>query len=229
MKVSVVIPVFNEEKYIGQCLKSLMEQEEKADEIIVINNNCNDRTIEICKKFPVKIVREKKQGIISARNKGFNSAQFEIIARCDADVIAPKDWIKNIKQNFKKKDIVAVGGPCILYDLPLRRFSLKTTLFSDVYMGAAKKIYKSRVLAGANMALRKTAWDSIKDKAEIKDSKVHEDVDLSLLLGKIGQVFLDKKMVVATSIRRMKRKPHSFFVYYPIRLAKTYVRHSRNN
>ncbi|OGH07738.1 MAG: hypothetical protein A2W22_03255 [Candidatus Levybacteria bacterium RBG_16_35_11] len=221
MKVSVVIPVHNEEKYIEECLKSLLNQEEKADEIIVVDNNCTDKTIKICKKYPVKIVKEAKQGIIASRNKGFNLAGNEIIARCDADVIVPKDWIKRIKQNFKNKDLVALGGPIVYYDLPL-----KTTFFSNAYSLASKKIFKSNVLMGANMALKKTVWNDIKGSAEIKDNKVHEDVDLSVLAGKKGEVGFDKKMIIYTSARRIKKKPHSFFVEYPIRQFRTYVKHS---
>lgn len=222
MRVSVVIPVYNEEKYIGKCLKSLINQDEKADEIIVVDNNCTDSTIEICKNFPVRIVREKKQGIISTRNKGFNQAKYEIIARCDADTVAPKDWIKKIKKNFEKKDIVALSGPVVFYDFPL-----KGTFFSNGYSLAAKKIYKNHVLIGANMALKKSAWNKVKGKAGVKDSDVHEDVDMTMILSQAGKIGFDKKMIMPTSARRIKRKPHTFFVQYPYRLAKTYVKHSR--
>jgi glycosyltransferase involved in cell wall biosynthesis len=201
-----------------------MQQEEKADEIIIIDNNCTDKTMEICQKFPVKIVKESKQGIVAARNKAFDTAENEIIARCDADVVAPKDWIKKIKNNFAKKDIVALSGPVIFYDFPL-----KTTLLSNGYSMAAKKIYKNHVLIGANMALKKSAWNKVREKAKGKDSDVHEDVDMTMLLSEEGEIGFDKKMVMPTSARRMKRRPHSFFVQYPVRLLKTYVKHSRNN
>ena len=63
MKVSVVIPVYNEEKKISNCLNSLMKQDEKPDEIIVVDNNCIDKTISIVKKYAtVKIIQEKKTG-----------------------------------------------------------------------------------------------------------------------------------------------------------------------
>src|SRR3989304_3585243 len=61
MKVSVVIPVYNEEKYIKNCLDSLMNQTEKPDEIIVVDNNCTDKTVSIVKKYKrIKIIQEKK-------------------------------------------------------------------------------------------------------------------------------------------------------------------------
>jgi len=103
MKVSVVVPAYNEEKYIKKCLFSLTNQIVPADEIIIVDNNCRDKTIEIAKKFKVRIVKEKTQGMIPARNRGFNSTRYEIIARCDADVIVPKDWIKRIKKNFENE------------------------------------------------------------------------------------------------------------------------------
>ncbi|MCL4416910.1 MAG: glycosyltransferase family 2 protein [Actinobacteria bacterium] len=223
MKISVVIPAHNEEKYIERCLKSLMDQDEKADEIIVVNSNCTDRTIEICKNYPVTILDEFEKGIIPARNKGFNAASGEIIARCDADTIVPKDWIKKIKQHFINKDIVAVGGPVMFFDLPL-----KTPLLANGYSVAHKKLYKNHVLLGANMAVKKSAWDEIKNKTALKDKHVHEDIDLAFLLGTVGEVLFDRKMVMSTSGRRIKKKPHSFFVEYPIRLVKTYRRHSKN-
>ncbi|PIP74986.1 MAG: hypothetical protein CO028_04055 [Candidatus Levybacteria bacterium CG_4_9_14_0_2_um_filter_35_21] len=120
MTVSVVVLAHNEEKYIKKCLDGLINQEEKPDEIIIVDNNCTDKTIDICKEYSVRIVQEKTQGIIAARNTGFNAAKYDIISRCDADSVAPKDWIKKIKENFIKKPIVALGGPVRFYDLPIK-------------------------------------------------------------------------------------------------------------
>src|SRR5258706_15392459 len=109
MKVSVVVPAYNEEKYIRACIESILNQEEKADEIIVINNNSTDKTVDILKQYPIKIVNETEQGMIQARNRGFNEAQYEIIARTDADTIVPPDWIAKIKKNFENEKLVALS------------------------------------------------------------------------------------------------------------------------
>ena len=64
MKVSVVIPVYNEKKRIKKCLDSLLSQSEKPDEIIVVDNNSTDSTVSIVRKYKgVNLVHEKKQGI----------------------------------------------------------------------------------------------------------------------------------------------------------------------
>ena len=59
--ISVVIPAYNEEKYIENCLKSLLSQEEMPDEIIVVDNNSTDQTSKIVKKYPVTLISEKKK------------------------------------------------------------------------------------------------------------------------------------------------------------------------
>ncbi len=222
MKVSVVIPAYNEEKYISFLLKSLQNQQEKADEIILVDNNCNDKTIEIAKKFPVKIVREKKQGMIFARNSGFNQASYEIIARCDADTIVPKDWVKRIKDNFSSGKIDCLTGPIVFYDL-----FLKTDLPAKIYRLVLKLFLKgNEVLIGPNMALTKKIWKKVAKSVCLNDKLVHEDIDLSLHILKAGgKIYFDNHLVVKASGRRIKTNPLSFFIEYPIRLIKTLNRH----
>ena len=157
MKVSVVIPAYNEEKFIKGCLQSLMEQEEKADEIIVVDNNSTDKTVKICKEFPVEIVYEPVQGITSARNAGFDKAAFDLIARCDADTIVPYDWIEKIKADFRKSNIDLLAGPVSFYDGPI-----KTSFPSRLFLFALKKLKKQHFTIGANMIITKAFWEKIK-------------------------------------------------------------------
>ena len=97
MKISIIIPAYNEETYIRECLKHVLDQIEPADEIIVVNNNSSDKTVEIIKEFPVTLVNETQQGMIPARNRGFNEATGDILIKTDADTQVPTDWVKKIK------------------------------------------------------------------------------------------------------------------------------------
>lgn len=216
MKVSVVIPAYNEEKYIHACLTSLENQVEKPDEIILVDNNCTDNTVKIAKRFGVRIVGEKRQGITYARNRGFNEAKYEIIARCDADAILVKDWVKKIKENFENKRLAALVGPVVFYDLPFR-----TTLSVKSYMWLMKKILGHYPLNGPNMALQRSMWKRIKDIVCVDDKKVHEDIDLSIHISKIGgKIGYDTALLTKISGRRMKNNPRSFFIEYAFRLAR---------
>lgn len=220
MKVSVIIPAFNEKKYIAHCLESLKQQEDKPDEIIVVDNNCTDQTIKIAKKYLVRIIKEKKQGIVFARNKGFNAAAGDILARCDADSILPPNWIKKIKINFKKNKIAGVTGPVVFYDLPLK------ANFSILYLKIMKFMQKGETLLGPNMAITKDIWLKIKDKVCVDEKKVHEDIDLAIhILKEGGKIKYDWGLIANISGRRIKKKPQSFFIEYPIRAIKNIYFH----
>lgn len=221
MKISVIIPAYNEEKYIAKTLESLMKQSVIPDEIIVVDNNSKDKTASIAKEFGAKVVSEKKQGMIHARNKGFDSAKYELIARCDSDVILPPNWIKKILKNFETRDIDALSGPVIYYDSFLRHTG---SMPSRIYLKGLSLITSGRkYLVGPNMILTQKIWKKTKPEVTLTDSRVHEDVDLSLSILRVGGVIgHDKTLVVKTSSRRMGSSPNSFFLEYPMRMIKTF-------
>lgn len=221
MKISVIIPAYNEEKYIGKCLESLTHQQEKADEIIIVDNNCTDQTLQIVKRFPVKVVREEVQGMIQARNRGFNEAQCEIIARIDADTIVPPNWIKKIKENFENSPIDALTGPIIFHDL------IATTFFARLYLAFMKIIQKGKeTLAGPNMVITKKIWQKVKGEVCLDGRAVHEDIDLGIHINKAGGLIKrDNTLIINISGRRIKNDPLSFFIEYPIRMFKTILKH----
>jgi len=225
MKLSVIIPVYNEEKYITKCLESIVNQTQKPDEVIVVDNNCTDNTITITKKYkkllPLKIVKEKKQGMIFARNKGFNIAKGDILAKCDADSILPQNWIKIIKDFFVKKKIDGLTGPIFFYD-----FLLKTSIFSKIYLFLMKILQKGETLIGPNLAISKKIWQKVKNEVCLDEKNVHEDIDLSLhILKNGGKIIYVWELETAVSARRIVKTPWIFFINYPYRLIKNLLSH----
>lgn len=229
MKVSIVIPAYNEEKIIKKALDSVINQVEAAEEIIVVDNNSTDKTAEIAKKLGVKVVREEKQGMTPARNRGFNTAKYDIIARIDADVVVPPDWVKRIRKNFETKRIDALSGPLILADAP--EIISKTPFPSKLYLDSLRMLSKGkRYLMGPNMSLTNDIWVHVRDIVNMDDSKVHEDIDLSLKILKIGGIIgYDKKLIVNGSVRRMIKNPKSFFIEYPKRMITTFRENKKSS
>jgi len=219
MKVSVVIPAYNEERYIGKCLESIAQQTEKPDEIIVVDNNCTDKTPEIAKKFGARIVKEKKQGMIAARNAGFDSAQYEIIARTDADAILPPDWIVKIKEHFKDPNLGALSGPASYFNKPI--MSEISLIFTFYLFHTVGLILKHPMLFGPNMILRKSAWEKVKDKVCLSDKEVHEDVDLAIHLFRITSIKFDRDFAIRTTRGRWTR----IFTEYIARFIKMLTSH----
>ena len=225
MKISLIIPVYNEEEYIADCLDSITKQKIKPDEVIVVNNNCTDNTLSIVKNFPfVRVINETKQGMIAARNAGFNAAQYEILARCDADTILPPNWISRIHRNFARYEIDALTGPIVLYDAPI-----KTSLIARAYLDMMKPIHRGgETLIGPNMIITREIWEKVKDKVCLNDKLVHEDIDLAYHIQEMGgKIKRDNSLVVGTSSRRMKKNPYSFFSEYPQRFMKTLLHHDK--
>lgn len=97
VKVSVIIPTYNEEKDILDCLKSLESQSFKDFEIIVVDDGSKDKTREVVKKFKkVKLIEGEHKGPGISRNLGAKNAEGEILILIDADMTFDKDYIKNL-------------------------------------------------------------------------------------------------------------------------------------
>lgn len=224
MKISVVIPVYNEEKLINDCLDSLMKQEEKPDEIIIVDNNCTDNTIKIVKTYKgVRVIKEIKQGMIPARNTGFNTAKNEIIAKCDADTVLPPSWITNIKDSFSQNiSIVGISMPIRLSEIPL--VGQSTALFY-IYLLIPRLMIGFYPFLGPSYAFRKIVWNKVKNITCSDEKKVHEDIDLCLHIKKYGKIYHDGKTIVSSSARRIINNPMSFFLEYNIRFFKMLFSH----
>lgn len=102
MKVSVIIPVYNEEKVIAECLKSLLDQSYKDQEIIVIDDGSTDKTVDVIKSYPVRLLQQNHLGPGAARNLGANKAIGEILVFVDADMTFDKDFIAKLIQPIEE-------------------------------------------------------------------------------------------------------------------------------
>jgi len=201
MKISVVIPAYNEEKYLPHCIKSLNNQTFRDFEIIVVNNSSTDKTAEVAEKFGVRVVYEAKKGVGAARRKGFAQAKGEIIVSTDADCTFPKNWLENINIAFtKRKNIIALYGISALdNDGEIKKIlsRIGTRTFFQINDWLKKKQF-----TGCNLAVKKTAYDQTNGF----DANIHicEDADLCKKLMTIGRIAFIPHLVVYTSARRFK-------------------------
>jgi len=118
---SVIIPAYNEEKYLPQTLTSAIEAVDKVEstgEIIVVDNNSTDNTAEIAREFNVKIVYEKHNQIARARNTGARIAKGEYFIFLDADTILSPELLSAVLKNISNGN--CCGGGCkVEIDRPL--------------------------------------------------------------------------------------------------------------
>ena len=100
-KFSIIIPVYNVEKYIKKCLDSVFSQTEKDYEVIVVNDGTQDNSIELIKDYNIKIINQKNQGLSAARNIGAKHATGEYLLFLDSDDYLEKNTLKEIKKSLK--------------------------------------------------------------------------------------------------------------------------------
>lgn len=101
--VSVLLPVFNEEKFLAKCLDSLTKQRYKNYEVIVVDDGSTDRSVDIAKKFNIKLYRRKHSGTAGARNFAAKKAKGSIFVFADADMRYDKDYIENLTKPIRDK------------------------------------------------------------------------------------------------------------------------------
>lgn len=103
MKISVIIPTFNEEKNIINCILSLHSQTQKDIEIIIIDDGSTDNTLDLIKNLKVNVHKQNHQGPALARNLGARHAKGEILVFVDADMEFDKNFVRNLVKPIVEK------------------------------------------------------------------------------------------------------------------------------
>ena len=212
LTISIIIPVFNEQSHLKTCLESIAWQTVAPEEVIVVDNNSTDKTVKIAKSFPfVTVIDEKKQGVLFARNRGFDNASSDIIGRIDADSILAENWCENVKKTFSNETISATTGPVVYYDMPFKKAGFK--IDKTIRKAIDKFNDDFPYLFGTNMAIRRSVWQKYRTEF-CKRKDVHEDLDLGihLTLNK-EKITYSPKMVAGMSARRFDNNPKDFYRY----------------
>lgn len=207
MKVSVIIPAYNEEGSIGRTLESLANQKTDHEfEVIIVNNNSTDNTVKesqkFSKKLDLKVIDEKKKGRGTARATGHRHAKGDILISTDADTWLPKEWMNNITKPFEDPKVVAVTGPWRLFDLD-KKSKYWLERLQKISEWPFRLIMGHYWLTGFNMALRKSAYD--KCGGFNPDINAHEDVDITLRIRKYGKIVYADDAVAHQSGRRYRK------------------------
>lgn len=107
--VSIIVPVYNAEDFIEECIQSILEQSYTQFELILINDGSTDNSLEICEKYEaidnrIILLDQMNSGVSSARNAGLNKATGDYIQFIDSDDIVLQDFIKESVYSFKKSN-----------------------------------------------------------------------------------------------------------------------------
>ncbi|MCF3939994.1 glycosyltransferase family 2 protein [Gordonia tangerina] len=233
--LSVVVPAYNEEESIAECLGRLVAQPE-ITEIVVVDNNSTDRSRQIVDSLALEhtrihVVTEPRQGLVFARNRGLDAATGDLIARIDADTRVGPTWAQTIIDFFTAdtaRSWSALCGRGEAYGVPLEgRFDRwKIRVHPLGRRQAHRAVTEIPVLYGSNMVLRREVWATIRTRVSMRRD-IFEDVDMGLCVTESGgrNAFL-ASLTVGVSSRRMETGLMSFVTYMSF-LPRTFALHRR--
>ena len=129
--VSVLLPVYNAEPYLGAALESILRQDHKRLEIIAIDDGSRDRSLEIMRRYQqadgrITIVSRENRGLIATLNEGLALAKGDLIARMDADDISYPSRLSRQVSSFVEQPELALCGTGI--DLTRERASQRDAI-----------------------------------------------------------------------------------------------------
>ena len=236
LNVSIIIPTWNEQDRITDCLDNATRQTVMPHEVIVVDNRSTDNTVAIVQQYmqehpeaPIRLLhQDEEQELIPTRNYGLNHATGDVLGRVDADCMLKPDWVEVVAGIFTE-DAEAMGatGPVTYYDMPARRMALRgdDSVRRHTYRADGGQV----LLFGSNMALRASAWKLIAGEVCLdKEDVMHEDIDVSLhLLGRGLKTVYSERMICGISARRMDTSFKSFRNYMK-RFKNTFEAHPQH-
>lgn len=160
-KVSIIIPVYNNEKYVEKCIQSIMQQTYRALDIIVVDDGSTDRSGEILdllsyKDDRIRIFHQKNIGVAAARNKGIDEATGEYITFVDGDDYIGNDYIEKLVKRAEEKhaDMVICG---------LKYISEQGNLLREIipgkYIKGEKEEWAFRISAVCSHLYLRSLWE----------------------------------------------------------------------
>jgi len=206
LKISIIIPIYNAERYLEECLNSVVLQDWRNCEIILINDGSKDNSLAICRKFAeqdnrIVIIDKENGGVSSARNAGLEQATGEYIAFVDSDDWIDKSIYSSIFEKFEEQFDIAITG--IVFK-GLKEEKEDNSFFEDEYVGDSIKMnlmpkfyfygkgFQKKPIAGHthNMIFKKDLIDKIRFITEVRYA---EDLLFCLMcLHKANKVVIDK-------------------------------------
>lgn len=222
MKISFVIPAYNEEKNVGACIESAKRACEKLGasyEIVIGDNASTDRTREIAGSYSgVRVIEEREKGANRARQAAFLASNGAFIASIDADTVVPDGWLEKALHELEHDaSLVAVSGPFYYYDLSAPARVLVKLFYAGgylIYLANRFVLRHGSMIQGGNVLIRRDALS----RAGGYDTAIDfygDDTALANELSKIGGVKWTFALSIHASGRRLREEGlvRSGFVY----------------
>lgn len=243
IKVSVIIPVYNGDKYLTQCIDTILVQTLKDIEVIIIDDGSTDGSLEIAKKYAeidkrVKVLTQENRGAGAARNYGLKYATGRYVSFLDADDFFHNEMLKRSYEYCERYELDFVTYRCMLFDNIEKEYkehqnTIRETLLPEKKAFSYKDIEKDlfKLFVG-------WAWDKLFRRDFISDNMLlfQEQASTNDMLfvysalidaeriGCLDEVLVSHRMNVETSISRTRGKNWKCFYNALVELKKHIVK-----
>lgn len=189
-EVSFVVPTYNEEGFVGDCL-SLIRSQDRCREVIVVDGGSSDGTLEEASEFADKII-EGVEGRGKSRHRGAEESEGEFIAFVDADTMVSEDYCDEMVELFSEDSIVAATS----------RFNITGFRSELIRLTCEKLLMRGNpLIPGFNCFVER---ESYFDSGGFDDVPA-EDLQFSKKISREGEVGVHPERLATTSGRRVKR------------------------
>ena len=178
-KISVIVPIYNVEKYLERCIESIINQTYKNLEIILVDDGSPDNCGNICERYAQKdnriiVIHKENGGLSDARNAGLKIATGEYISYIDSDDYIDNDMYEYMMKEMSKENAdIAICGTKVDFEngitklkenkekeiLNAKEALIKLNSFSSFDMAVWNKIYKRNIVSGIEFPIAKTSED----------------------------------------------------------------------
>ena len=201
--ISFIIPCYNEEAHIKDCIRSIRKHVWYVPyEIIVVDNNCTDKTAEIAKLESAFVIKETRKGVVFARQAGYEAATGRLIANIDADSKITDGWVWEALSCLSNDNVVAVSGP-LEYDGA--SFGLKVMTKLYYLLAKLSNDHIGVFLQGGNAMIKKSALDKV-GGYDLNIAFYGEDTMTAKRIQHLGKIVFNMYMITTTSPRRLEEQ-----------------------
>jgi glycosyltransferase involved in cell wall biosynthesis len=205
-KISVVIPVKNEEDKILSCLDAVFNQTHRPFEVIVVDGHSTDMTVKNANHYPIRLFYESYGTVGGARQVGVENANGDYIAFTDADCIPDINWLENLIKEFNDNKIIGVGGG--IKNIGEGIWEESIALVLDSFLGSADSV-QDRVFAKKKFVKSISGCNSIYRRNDLLDYNgfninlsINEDTELNKRLIKHGVILYTPDAIVLHNQKR---------------------------
>ena len=193
--ISIIIPVYNVEKYLKKCIKSVLCQSYENLDIILVDDGSTDESGTICEQYKrldkrVKVIHKTNGGLSDARNKGLELAKGSYVIFVDSDDFVSEDYVQHLYQLIQH-DSIDIGITSVVkikegiaYTIPSNEFKGEETVIYDRQEALANMLYREGIPIYAYAKIYKR---SLFDKFNFAVGELYEDLSIQYKLFHIAK------------------------------------------